>query len=85
MDDATMEGLAEPGSPEAQPVKKPKKKTKAKTRKTRKTRKPRIPKFLPVEKIGDLRFKVEGSDTVFYLDEKRPGEFILRVWHRPGA
>lgn len=41
--------------------------------------------MLPLENIGDLRFFIEGSGTIFYLDEKRPGDFILRPFHNPGA
>lgn len=36
---------------------------------------------IAVESIGDLRFHIEGSDTLFYLDEQHPGgSFLLRVW-----
>jgi hypothetical protein len=40
---------------------------------------------LPGDKIMSLRFMFEGSDTVFYLDETKPGAFLLRVWKFPGA
>lgn len=46
----------------------------------RRTRK----RLIPVESITELRFDVEGSDTIFYLDENKPGAFILRVFHNPG-
>jgi hypothetical protein len=35
---------------------------------------------LPGDKIMSLRFIFEGSETVFYLDETKPGKFLLRVW-----
>lgn len=40
---------------------------------------------LPGDKIMKLRFMFDGSETVFYLDETKPGAFLLRVWKFPGA
>lgn len=42
-------------------------------------------RLIPIESIMDLRFCVEGSETLFYLDETKPGAFLLRVFHNPGA
>jgi len=42
-----------------------------------------IPALIPLEKISELRFSVEGSGTIFYLDETYPpGKFIVRVWKK---